>query len=462
VYVEKLEITNVRCFDFATLEPRYPGRKDGKGGIDLENVTLLLGNNGAGKSTTLRSLAIGVLSRVLEVSEYQPDNVVRKHGKNRVSRKPGKKRGAPKTDQAMVRATLRLGPLDRPPNRHPRNKPLVLTTHIMRVGDYERLGKQEGPFLPDLFVDLTPTFFLVGYGATRRMESSGRRASQDSKDSGLRFARVSSLFYDFVALMPLTSWLPHLRTAEKKRFQEIVTLMNKLLPPEIRFTGAQEERKTKLRVTATTADLVRDYVFSMDGQFLSFRALSDGYRAYIAWVADLIYHLCQCTPKEERMTDLTGLVLVDEIDLHLHPSWQREVMATVSTALPKLQFVCTTHSPIVAGTLKREQVFVMDRESDGSVQIALMHERLHGLNADQILTSSYFGLTTTRAPGFVDELRELRQKAWQGDGSATLEFLERMSGPTKRAVNSKRAKPAAMKRAPKKAAKRVVRRRARK
>src|SRR5262249_27342902 len=135
-------------------------------------------------------------------------------------------------------------------------------------------------------------------------------------------------------------------------------LFSDLLPPEIQFSGKQEERSSELRVTASTADLVRDYMFALDGQSLPFRALSDGYRAYIAWVADLIYHLCQCTPVKNQMTDLTGLVLVDEVDLHLHPSWQREVLGRISGALPRLQFVCTTHSPIVAGTLKQGQVFV--------------------------------------------------------------------------------------------------------
>jgi hypothetical protein len=420
MYVEKLEMKNVRCFESTSLCPRFPGLKD-DADIEFENVSLLLGNNGAGKSSTLRSLAMGVLSRVLEVSEYQPYSVVRKGAK------PG---------VATVRATICLGPLDRPPNRYPKGKPLVLTTRITREGDYERLGVQDGPYLPDLFVDLTPTFFLVGYGATRRMDSDGRGAVQERKTGGLRFVRVSSLFYDFVALTPLTAWMPQLASEEPRRFQEIIRLVNKLLPDELRFKGEQESRVSRAKFISSKADRTRDYVFMLDGQPLSFGALSDGYRAYIAWIADLLYHLYQCTPKRKPLTDLTGLVLVDEVDLHLHPSWQREVMKTISAALPNLQFVCTSHSPIVAGTLKREQVFVMDRNERGSVEIKQLDERIHGLNADQILTSSYFGLTTTRAPDFVDELRELRRKAWRGDGSATLQFLKRMAGPAEEAGNS--------------------------
>jgi hypothetical protein len=430
VYVEKLELRDVRCFANTCFSPRYPGREDeaaAPADVDYDNITLLLGNNGSGKTTALRGLAVGVLSRVLEVSGYRPYRVVRNRSK---------------TGEAVTTATVRLGKLDRPPNNIPRDKPLVLTTRIRREGDYERLGEQEGPYLPDLFVDLSPTFFMVGYGATRRVESSDFTPSRGRQSEGLRFLRVSGLFKDFVGLTPLTAWLPHLKLRDPKRFAEVKQVMNRLLPPEIRFTGQQERpprgrgggggggggSANQMAVSATGSELALEYVFELDGDKLPFAALSDGYRAYIAWVADLLMHLCQCTPARRRMTDLEGLVLVDEIDLHLHPAWQREVMRTISAGLPRLQFVCTTHSPIVAGTLRREQVFVMERCPDGTSRVARLTETLHGLNADQILTSPYFGLSTTRAPGFVSEMKRLRNRAWKGDRNATITLLKRMAG----------------------------------
>ena len=58
---------------------------------------------------------------------------------------------------------------------------------------------------------------------------------------------------------------------------------------------------------------------------------------------------------------------VDEVDLHLHPAWQRQVVPTISRALPNLQFVLSTHSPIVAGTLSPKNIFVLEMDDSGGI-----------------------------------------------------------------------------------------------
>ena len=89
---------------------------------------------------------------------------------------------------------------------------------------------------------------------------------------------------------------------------------------------------------------------------LPFGTLSDGYRAYLGLVADLIYHLQMNCPHGGNLTDMTGIVLVDDIDLHLHPKWQRTVVPHLAGTFPRLQFILTTHSPLVTGTLHADNV----------------------------------------------------------------------------------------------------------
>src|SRR3954469_24245016 len=103
--------------------------------------------------------------------------------------------------------------------------------------------------------------------------------------------------------------------------------------------------------------------------------------------------------------------MVDEIDLHLHPEWQRVVVPTVAKAFPALQFFFSTHSPIVAGTVTRHNVYVMEADERGHSSIEQYKDRLHGLDADQVLLSPYFGLETTRDEETEDELRDLADKA---------------------------------------------------
>ena len=78
---------------------------------------------------------------------------------------------------------------------------------------------------------------------------------------------------------------------------------------------------------------------------IEFPNLSDGYRAFIGWVADMLFHVYYGCPPGKKLADLCGIVMVDEIDLHLHPRWQMKVISTVARAFPRMQFIFTSHSP---------------------------------------------------------------------------------------------------------------------
>ena len=79
---------------------------------------------------------------------------------------------------------------------------------------------------------------------------------------------------------------------------------------------------------------------------------------------------------------MTGVCIVDEIDLFLHPEWQRVVIEQVAKAFPKMQFLFSTHSPLVAGTLEPENIFVMEQESDGTATVKQYTENIYGLTAN--------------------------------------------------------------------------------
>jgi predicted ATP-binding protein involved in virulence len=129
--------------------------------------------------------------------------------------------------------------------------------------------------------------------------------------------------------------------------------------------------------------------------------------------------------QNHRLTDISGVVIVDEIDLFLHPEWQRFVIEKIAEAFPKLQFCFSTHSPLVAGTLEPENIFVMETDSNGITIVDQYRENIHGLTANQILTSSYFGLSSTRAPG--TEMSEISKLALSGKEADRLEFARRMA-----------------------------------
>ena len=416
MYVRSLLIENLRCFQSAKVDLQFPGREQEEP-PPLPNVNLLLGNNGAGKTTVLKAISLAVLGHVLPGSGYVPYSLVRRE-RNGESGEAGVE-----ASLVLHSQDLRFHDLERLETQS--------EIQIQRIGDQEQLiipvpvlslsldDARSLAIWENLFDDKSPAFLLVGYGATRYVlgASQFEPLPSQSKRRRLRYQRVAGLFEDHLGLAPLPSWLPRLAQEQRKRYEEISELLNELLPQEARFLGKMEND---------------EYLFEHCGVSVPLGAFSDGYRAYIGWVSDLLYNLSSSLPKGTLLRDARGVVLVDEIDLHLHPEWQREVIPTVARTLPNLQFVLTSHSPIVAGTLSHKNIFVLEMDKEGASTIRQLEEPIHGLNADQILLSSYFNLDTTRAPDAVDELGQLSKRAMAGDSDAAVTFLKKLASGTER------------------------------
>ena len=122
-----------------------------------------------------------------------------------------------------------------------------------------------------------------------------------------------------------------------------------------------------------------------------------------------------------------GIVMVDEIDLHLHPAWQMTVLKALAEALPNVQFIATSHSPLLVGSIEWMNVILMEPGERQSSQPRRFEHPVHGLNADQILTSEFFGMKSTRAPSMRLALKDLSLKARDGDIEASKKILEQMS-----------------------------------
>ena len=118
-----------------------------------------------------------------------------------------------------------------------------------------------------------------------------------------------------------------------------------------------------------------------ESRSVAFAAMSDGERSFICLVADLVRRACLLNPQLGRdvLKETEGLVLIDELDLHLHPSWQRRIVKGLSKIFPKIQFIATTHSPQILGEVEAEQVKLL---SNGKIAAPIQS---YGLSSDEIL-----------------------------------------------------------------------------
>jgi len=134
------------------------------------------------------------------------------------------------------------------------------------------------------------------------------------------------------------------------------------------------------------------------GKRLSVNQLSDGEKCMIALIGDLARRLAIANPALDNPLLGSGMVLIDEIDLHLHPKWQRLVVPKLLEVFPGCQFVISTHSPHVITHVQPECLFLLMQTPEGAV--AEKPNESYGKNVDRIL-EDLMGLETTR-PDSVD------------------------------------------------------------
>lgn len=402
MYVEKLTMKDFRCFEQAEVTFVYPG-KEGLPAEALKNVTLLIGINGTGKTTCLKAVALSAMATFAASSGLYPYHLVR-----RATRKAHQPRQATVAVSELVedwdspdhlvrnvaQLTIELG------SEGDSFGPFLLETPLVRGAGHDGVSRADEH-------DQNYPFIMLGYGATRRTEYLENLDTQRSKRRHPRYQRVAGLFEDYITLYPLAAWYPTLES--KPRQKDVREMLNGLLPSGTEFTGEFKDA---------------DSLFTHNGVRLPFGALSDGFRSYIGLVADMLYHLNYVCPKKSKLTDLSGVVMIDDIDVHLHPKWQREVVPNLAKTFPKLQFIITSHSPLVAGTLHAANIRVVEDN-----QIHEYTERIHGLSADQILLSSYFGLDSTRAPAAERKLSTMAKRvADTHDPAPAIAFLEELAG----------------------------------
>ena len=109
-----------------------------------------------------------------------------------------------------------------------------------------------------------------------------------------------------------------------------------------------------------------------DHGILPVSLLSDGVRAMISLAADLAWRCTKLNPQlgHKASIDSPGIVMIDEVDMHLHPKWQQKVIASLQNAFPNIQFIVTTHSPQVLSTVRRENIRLLGTNEAGQMTVS--------------------------------------------------------------------------------------------
>jgi hypothetical protein len=276
-------------------------------------------------------------------------------------------------------------------------------------------------------------WFSAGYGPMRRLTGSSSESVRFSLDQSC-VGRFVTLFREDAALSESETWLKtnYSRWLENKRpeLKELVDRTSALLSDDLLPQG--------MKISKTTVD----HVFVRDKRNLELpmRDISDGCRGVYATVLDLVHgmfmvygidDLFTTGPHGRPVVNKPGVVLIDEIEAHIHPAWQRDIPEWFKAHFPQVQFFVTTHSPLVAQAADPNGAFLLPSSVDLSSEPRPLTddeiERLRLGHAEKTLLGVAFGLKTARsrwALGQIEKWKRLNAKAKSGVQLAKQEVTE--------------------------------------
>ena len=249
-------------------------------------------------------------------------------------------------------------------------------------------------------------WFSCGYGPFRRITSPKENVEQvqRSKDS----ERFATLFFEAATLSEIDPWLTTLKFQQLEGSEVAagqLTFFLDLIGDSLLPDGFSVDR----------VDSKGLWLKNSDGVELSWFDMSDGHRVAIILVADIVRHMIAAYGLEalydrdaegKLFIKRSGVVLIDEIDAHLHPEWQREIGFWLKDHFPKVQFLVTTHSPIILQAADPNGLFVLPEPGSGEKPRPLTQEEYQKIIAsrpDSILLSPAFGMENTRSEPVVEK-----------------------------------------------------------
>jgi predicted ATP-binding protein involved in virulence len=245
---------------------------------------------------------------------------------------------------------------------------------------------------------------ILAYGAGRHMGIGNLDFSKAPEATDSLLQGTVELFdaEELLKQFDYASRPPH--AVEAKRQKQVLLEMIAALLPEV-------EHDTNIKIYPPTALGLQGksgvYVRTSDGE-VHLRQLSFGYQTMMAWVADIGWRLFARYPDSPNPLHEPAIVLVDEIDLHLHPRWQRQIRERLTLHFPNVQFIATAHSPLMAQAYLDANLAVVMRQDDHSI-IDNDPAVVANWRVDQIVTSDLFGLKTPWPPD-IDALFEEQRR----------------------------------------------------
>lgn len=404
MYIRRVVLENLRGFE--RLDFKFE-RPDGT----LAGWTVVTGDNASGKTTLLKAIALALVG---------PDAARSLETKL----KPWIRSGS---DEAVIAVEIIADEHDRFGTGRRYERPFWSELHLKETDGPEvaletgrkYTGKGKGP-THGPWAENPEGWFCAGYGPFRRLYGASAPAHRVMFGPG-RIARFATMFFEGATLGECEVWLSelhHKTLEEREKEKTILEQVLKLLNSDFLRHGLRVEK----------VDSENLWLRDPAGIVLPLSDMSEGYRAALATLVDILRHMINVYGHQDFLTNTDGsltvahpgVVLIDEMDSHLHPEWQRSIGFWLKERFPRVQFIVTTHSPIICQAADQDSIFHLPAPGSGQEPFQIRggdYTQIITSKLDAIYLSPAFGMEHTRSPRAVSARREyarLRAKEHAG------------------------------------------------
>jgi len=388
MYIKRIDIRNIRGFEKLQFDlTRLNG--------SYEGWTVFTGDNGSGKSTLFKAIAACLVGRDT-ARALQPSFV------------GWPRSGADSGESSILLEIVRVEDDDNLSTTGTApSAPFPAKLVIKRSSKEPTLEaslpplKKENYHTPDrtIWSSEAGGWFSCGYGPFRRVFGASSEATQQMVSANT--TRYATMFNEAASLSQADRWIRDLdykalegRPEEKRQKEIILAILQDELMPE------------DLKIEKIDSDGL--WLKDKNGTLLSWHDMSDGYRAALALLVDILRNMIAIYGSENLCEDAkgklivkrSGVVLIDEIDAHMHPEWQRRIGFWLKSHFPKVQFLVTTHSPIICQAADPNGIFKLPQPASGEQPFAVSkadYQTIIAARPDTILLTPAFGLQETRS-----------------------------------------------------------------
>lgn len=373
MYLEKLKLHNFRCYE--KLE------------IDFNRqLTVLVGKNGSGKTTVLEAIAIAL------GTWFVGFNIVNAKGINKRTDPLRKAYQIGATDDVQTQFPVEIeawGKIEESKDQilHWKRE-LYTPTGTMTTKNAKEIVEYAAEYQKAISEGRTDIYLpMVAYYGTGRLWDYHRQKRTDvfkvsSRTNGyidcLDGTANVKLMMDWFQIMTINKYQRQEENLESNPELDTVYLaMEKCL------TNLSGYSDVKIRYNMGTQEL-DVYYSEQDKQRMRIplNQLSDGYKGMISLVADIAYRMATLNPQlgTEVLSKGDGVVLIDEVDLHLHPAWQQKVIDNLMNIFPKVQFIVSTHAPAIISSVKTDKLRILSNK-----EVCMTANQVYGKDVNSVM-----------------------------------------------------------------------------